>query len=81
MYRKISDGCTSAPNEKFKHCCVEHDLYYHAKSLSRLDADNKLFSCILKKGELNPVSWLYYLIIASAYWFGVRLFGGKYYGV
>lgn len=75
----ISDGCTGVPDEKFKHCCVEHDAYYEDKSISRLEADNKLFKCILKKGSSNPLSWTYYLGWASLYWIGVRLLGRSRY--
>ncbi len=75
-----SDGCTGVPNEKFKHCCVEHDSYYHDKSLSRREADGRLFTCILNKGKDNIVSSSYYLLIASVYWLGVRLFGSSSYG-
>lgn len=76
---KNSDGCTNALNEKFKHCCVEHDSYYEDGSISRLKADNKLFNCILNKGKRNPISFTYYFTIASFYWLGVRLFGSRYY--
>lgn len=74
-----SDGCTNVPDEKFKHCCVEHDAYYHDGSVSRLEADNKLFKCILRKGDWFIISSIYYLAIASIYWGAVRIFGGSYY--
>lgn len=75
-----SDGCTKSPDMDFKHCCVEHDAYYEDGSISRLEADNKLFKCILanaKKG--NPFSWSHYFKFATTYWLGVRLFGSKSY--
>ena len=68
----ISDGCTGVPDEKFRHCCVEHDSYYYDGSVPRLEADNKLFKCILNKAH-NPISWVYYLAFASIYWVGVRV--------
>jgi len=76
----ISDGCTGVPDEKFRHCCVEHDAYYGDESMTRLEADNRLFKCILGKAH-NPISWVYYLGWASVYWTGVRLLGGSRYGV
>jgi len=76
--KKLSEGCTGVPDEKFRHCCVEHDAYYHDGSVSRLEADNKLFKCILNKAH-NPVSWVYYFGFASVYWLGVRILGSSRY--
>lgn len=74
-----SDGCTIVPNGGFNHCCIEHDSYYEDGSVSRLDADNKLFKCIKKEGKDNIVNKGWHLLIASLYWLGVRIFGGNKY--
>jgi len=76
----ISDGCSGVPDEKFRHCCAQHDAYYSDGSVSRLEADNKLFKCILRKAH-NPFSWVYYLGFASVYWVGVRLLGASRYDI
>jgi len=80
MFKKVSDGCTGVPDEKFRECCVEHDSKYHEATVTRLSADNTLFKCILNKGKSNPLSFMYYLSFASVYWVGVRLFGSSSYG-
>lgn len=74
-----SDGCTYSPDLNFKHCCVEHDAYYGDASISRKEADDRLFFCILKKGIRNPISLIFYFLIAFTYWAGVRIFGGDKY--
>ena len=80
LNKKMSDGCTNAPDEKFRTCCEIHDEdYSESTELTRLEADNKLFKCILRKGDWFIVSGLYYLVIASIYWCAVRLFGGSRY--
>ena len=71
-------SCTNAPNGDFNHCCQEHDAYYSDGSISRLEADNRLFKCILRK-DRTFINMLWHVVVASVYWVGVRLFGkGKY---
>jgi len=71
-----TNGCTLAPNEKFKTCCDLHDIDYSKETtVSRREADDKLFRCILRKGEWFIVSHIYYFLLASLYWCGVRVFG------
>jgi len=75
----VSDGCTNAPNGGFNHCCIQHDAYYHDGSVSRLEADNKMFTCIKNEGKDNIINKTWHVLVASVYWVAVRLFGRGYY--
>ena len=54
------------------------ETVYGDGSVPRIEADNKLFKCILNKAH-NPISWVYYVAFASVYWLGVRVLGGSSY--
>lgn len=72
-------SCSNSPNGDFNHCCQEHDAYYEDGSLSRLDADNRLFVCIITERERSFINQAWHVVVASVYWVGVRLFGKRYY--
>jgi hypothetical protein len=72
-----SDGCTAWFNVgAYRNCCVEHDLaYFQAKGWrARLRADNRLFTCVAKKG-------LGYGVTAPVMWLGVRIFGSPWFPI
>jgi hypothetical protein len=66
-----SDGCSMSPDLAHKDCCDEHDHAYRnppaLTGVSRLQADNKLFKCMMKKYK-TP-------IFPIIYWLGVRIGG------
>ena len=72
-------SCTHTPNGDFNHCCIEHDSYYEDGSISRLESDNKLFKCIINKPDRFILNQAWHFIVASVYWFGVRIFGKSKY--
>ena len=67
-----TDGCTGAPDLWFRSCCVAHDLAYRNPEVghTRVKADRNLWRCIRNKTHGG-------VILASVYWLGVRLFGGR----
>ena len=74
-------SCTHSPNGDFNHCCIEHDAYYSDGSISRLEADNKLFKCIVSKKGRSIINQAWHVVVAFVYWLGVRLFGKSKYTV
>jgi hypothetical protein len=65
------DGCTGVPDFDFgADCCGEHDYHYQLSDISRAEADRRLRECLRKKG---------YFVLPWVYWFGVRVFGWKFY--
>jgi len=64
------DGCSYWFDWNFKDCCVKHDLAYQQSSnwRTRLEADNRLFMCVAKKGVVQKA-------VAPIMWLGVRIFG------
>jgi hypothetical protein len=71
------DGCT-AVRDRWKHLCLRHDLAYHFR-LDRRSADTVLRNAILKEAEKEHEPWSRAMIRAEgwAWYWGVRLFGGK----
>lgn len=64
-----SDHCTGVV-DIYADCCLEHDIHYRCKDISRRAADAAFRRCIQSKsklGKLSPVSWFR--------WLGVRTFG------
>lgn len=61
----VSDGCTSAPNGNWKHCCYEHDLLYWIGGTfeDRLTADNRLQMCM---NDVGGPGHIYYDFVRSA---------------
>lgn len=73
-------SCSNSPNGDFNHCCQEHDAYYGDGSISRLEADNKLFKCIIKERDRSFINQIWHtLVVAPLYWLGVRVFGAMHY--
>lgn len=74
------DGCTSAPDLHYRHCCDEHDVYYRqgqdadGQPVTRAEADRRLRLCMRAAGK-TPVfgRWL----LPWVYWSAVRLFGRR----
>lgn len=72
------DGCTSSPDFFYSDCCRNHDADYEyhidetGKDITRLQADNRLFDCMKKKGK-TPIIGKF--ILPVVYWSAVRLFG------
>lgn len=77
----ISDGCSGVPDFDIRHCCEHHDYNYSEHSnMSRDNADLLFFQCIVSKGKnKNFLTHLRYNWLGLYYWFGVRVFGKKYY--
>lgn len=63
----LTDGCTSyaegtrAQPDLWKHCCVEHDLFFWAggSHAERKETDLRLKSCVEKTGELTHARLIY----------------------
>ena len=72
-------SCTHSPNGDFNHCCIQHDAYYGDGSISRWEADKKLFTCIVNKPDRFILNQIWHLFVASVYWIGVRTFGKSKY--
>lgn len=74
------DGCTSTPDFFYRRCCDEHDLHYRVgcgidgRTLTRAQADKKLFICMRKAGKTPIIGRL---IIPALFWLAVRLFARK----
>lgn len=72
-----SDGCTMWFDGEYKSCCESHDQAYFKNGGSwqaRLQADNRLFVCVSKKG-------VGYAITAPIMWLGVRIFGSPWFPI
>jgi hypothetical protein len=55
------EGTSSQPN-KWKHCCIEHDLYFWAggNKEDRNEADNGLKNCVEKTGAKLQARLIYF---------------------
>lgn len=73
-----TDGCTGVTNAH-RQCCLRHDIHYRTHKhidrvtpITKKEADNMLFSCIIsrsKLGYLSPMAWWR--------WFAVSKFNRK----
>ena len=71
----ISDGCSlkiGNLQSNFLHSGILHDFIYKTKSFDRKVCDMIFYECMRWEGSG--------FIKAKVYYYGVRLFGGKYYG-
>lgn len=63
------NGCTGVP-EFYRDCCIQHDIDYHDKVISRAEADARFRRCIQEHSPFGKASPM-----ALWRWAGVRLFG------
>ena len=70
------DGCTgfldSFLESRWYQCCVQHDIDYWIQDIPRALADEHMRTCIMQTGVAGA-------FFGGIMWFGVRIFGGKYY--
>jgi hypothetical protein len=66
------NGCTAAPDMNFGDCCNQHDHDYQDMSKTRLQSDNDMFKCMVKKGWKGK-------LLAPLYWSAVRIFGSAFF--
>lgn len=71
------DYCTLFPEGWWAHCCAAHDDAYAAQ-IGQAIADNELFHCVAMSAP-TPVLAAASFAVAGTMWFGVRLFGRRYY--
>jgi hypothetical protein len=55
-----SDGCTLAPDGKWKQCCILHDYARQDKNVTDAEADKMLYNCMRDHANL-PMAVLYYV--------------------
>lgn len=61
-----TEGCSFVPDFNFVGCCITHDLHYEKHDVTREQADDELYYCILGHGHR---------FLARLYWAGARLGG------
>jgi len=74
------DHCTLWPdrilNWDWSACCLAHDKAY-ALGVDRLIADHVLADCVAN--SMGGLPYLLPVVMGVVMWFGVRLFGAKFY--
>ena len=70
---------TSANPSLWKHCCVEHDLYFWAGGCNsaRKDADHRIYECVKATGAPH-YAWVMYLGIRLGSYSPVKIKDGKW---
>lgn len=74
-----ADGCSSAPDLWFSHCCNCHDVHYrsgkdeHGFPITRAQADKEFLRC-LRASAISPFGKF---ILAEVYYLAVRWFGQR----
>ena len=64
------DNCTLFPDGTWSECCARHDRRYENKRLTQWQADNLLYRCAKRKGNV---------LVGSIMRIGVFILGWYYY--
>ncbi len=70
LVEQETDHCTLFPDGSWAECCARHDRRYDNKRITREQADELLFRCVVRKSNK---------VVAYIVYAGVRAFGWYYY--
>ena len=63
-----TEGCSFVADFDFKGCCDEHDRHYALHDVTRAEADDELYYCILARGH-PYIAWVYWSWVRTFGWF------------